>query len=975
MVKAYLKYAPLVSFGTIQSSSVPVLPLPQAESPLVACAAADALLVWNLRRGLCVAKFANDATCRAGAVTSIAVSESLLAAGYSDGSVRLWQTPTQSNTTNKNAETEAERQPQPVAAFNAHRTAVSALAFCSFPPKTRSLSTAERTSLQAKLVSGANDGDVTVWDTASSTPLFRLSAHTNAVTQLVFFSHNHTPYILTASKDALVKLHEVNTQHCIQVLPQPAEVWAMLLDQQHGLLLVAGTGAEIQGYTLNKHASKSDEQLSDVQKLELFTAFGSVSRKTAADRVSTLRMTTQANNTFVIVCANDATAEVFRVRSSEEAEGKRRKKAKKAQKKKEENQQSEPNNNRKEANEEQVDLSDFLVSVRQLRMKKKLRSISFLAPNINVIGPRTTDDQLMLLVQQKDNSLEVHSMQLDAVAKRKKRPRNDPDTAVKKDIKKVLSLVAPGHRGEVRAVSASPDGNSMLTVAGDALKLWNVATGSCIRTMQLKENGMCVSFANADGSVALVGCKTGILQAFDLGSGLQLDCKQAHDGDIWSLCLDKQIYEANVVITGGSDKKVNVWNMSDLFDHTEDSEDAGLERVQSLAVADEVMCVKVAHERERPLLLVSMMDSTTRAYFLDNFEPYLSFYGHRLPVTSMDVSSDGLLLITGSVDKTVKIWGMDFGDCRKSLRAHSDSVLSLCFQPKTHYFFSGSRDGVLKYWDADKFEMVTTLPGQRGTVYCIATDDDGEVVMSGSQDRSVRVWLKTDEPLFLEEERDRRQDEMFENTLIEEDLREAQKRKAAERDGLSTEDFDENQVAGKRSIESVKGGERILEALKLCREERIRVAEGSEESRSPLLLGLSPERYMLRTLESVKSSDIEQTLDMLPLHSAVELMEYCRDMGDICQQHASLSAEMLAKVVLFLVKSHHSQICAGAMGRKALRDVHLLVQEWVKMGQRRAGMSQAALELWQGELELRDDRAFRDAAARAYNVLKNKRQK
>lgn len=59
-------------------------------------------------------------------------------------------------------------------------------------------------------------------------------------------------------------------------------------------------------------------------------------------------------------------------------------------------------------------------------------------------------------------------------------------------------------------------------------------------------------------------------------------------------------------------------------------------------------------------------------FFTDTLKFFVSLYGHKLPVLSMDISSDGALLASGSGDKNVKIWGMDFGDCRKSLFAHGD---------------------------------------------------------------------------------------------------------------------------------------------------------------------------------------------------------------------------------------------------------------------------------------------------------------
>lgn len=66
-----------------------------------------------------------------------------------------------------------------------------------------------------------------------------------------------------------------------------------------------------------------------------------------------------------------------------------------------------------------------------------------------------------------------------------------------------------------------------------------------------------------------------------------------------------------------------------------------------------------------------------QVFFLDSLKFFLSLYGHKLPVLSMDISSDSTLLVSGSADKNIKIWGLDFGDCHKSLFAHQDSVMQV----------------------------------------------------------------------------------------------------------------------------------------------------------------------------------------------------------------------------------------------------------------------------------------------------------
>lgn len=75
---------------------------------------------------------------------------------------------------------------------------------------------------------------------------------------------------------------------------------------------------------------------------------------------------------------------------------------------------------------------------------------------------------------------------------------------------------------------------------------------------------------------------------------------------------------------------------------------------------------------------------------------------------------------------------------------------------------SAGKDKVIKYWDADKFEHLLTLEGHHSEVWCMALSAHGDFLVTGSHDRSLRRWERTDEPFFVEEEREKRLESMFE---------------------------------------------------------------------------------------------------------------------------------------------------------------------------------------------------------------------
>lgn len=59
----------------------------------------------------------------------------------------------------------------------------------------------------------------------------------------------------------------------------------------------------------------------------------------------------------------------------------------------------------------------------------------------------------------------------------------------------------------------------------------------------------------------------------------------------------------------------------------------------TLKMTDDVLCVRVSPNGK--LLAASLLDSTVRVFFVDSLKFFLSLYGHKLPVLSMDISSGG----------------------------------------------------------------------------------------------------------------------------------------------------------------------------------------------------------------------------------------------------------------------------------------------------------------------------------------------
>ena len=76
---------------------------------------------------------------------------------------------------------------------------------------------------------------------------------------------------------------------------------------------------------------------------------------------------------------------------------------------------------------------------------------------------------------------------------------------------------------------------------------------------------------------------------------------------------------------------------------------------QTLELNEDVLCVRISPDAK--YLAISLLNNNVQVVFLDTLKLFLTLYGHRLPVLSIDISHDSKLIITSSADKNIKIWG------------------------------------------------------------------------------------------------------------------------------------------------------------------------------------------------------------------------------------------------------------------------------------------------------------------------------
>jgi WD40 repeat protein len=118
----------------------------------------------------------------------------------------------------------------------------------------------------------------------------------------------------------------------------------------------------------------------------------------------------------------------------------------------------------------------------------------------------------------------------------------------------------------------------------------------------------------------------------------------------------------------------------------------------------------------------------------------MALRGHTELVTSVGVTPDGRVAVSGSYDGTVRVWDLAVGRSSAILEGHTDWVRCVAVATDGRTAVSGSHDRTVRVWDLDSDRCSAVLEGHTGLVTSVAVTGDGRTAVSGSFDGEVRVW-------------------------------------------------------------------------------------------------------------------------------------------------------------------------------------------------------------------------------------------
>ena len=254
------------------------------------------------------------------------------------------------------------------------------------------------------------------------------------------------------------------------------------------------------------------------------------------------------------------------------------------------------------------------------------------------------------------------------------------------------------------------------------IKIWNVDTGECIRTMTGHSAPVrSLEMISSSPRVIASGAEDNSIKLWNVDSGECIKTLTGHSSHVLSLKL-----VANNVLASGAEL-IKLWRIDtgECINTLDSPNTVALERIEENRLASEF----------------SQSDDEIRIWDLKTGENIKSIIAHESVITSLQRISNELL-VSGSYDSTIRVWNVASGECVSTIidNDHEDEIYALALLSNDGNSIASASSNEVHIWHLSSQSMQNkTFKGHSEIVKALALIDEYRLA-SGSYDQTIKIW-------------------------------------------------------------------------------------------------------------------------------------------------------------------------------------------------------------------------------------------
>ncbi|XP_039130994.1 katanin p80 WD40 repeat-containing subunit B1 homolog KTN80.1-like isoform X2 [Dioscorea cayenensis subsp. rotundata] len=199
----------------------------------------------------------------------------------------------------------------------------------------------------------------------------------------------------------------------------------------------------------------------------------------------------------------------------------------------------------------------------------------------------------------------------------------------------------------------------------------------------------------------------------------------AHTSGVNCLSIGKK--SCRVFITGGEDRKVNLWAFG--------------KPTPLLSLSGSTSPIEsVSFDPTEVLVLAGSFNGTIKLWDLEEAKMVRTVNGHRSSCTSVGFHPFGEFFASGSLDTDLKIWDIRKKECIHTYKGHTRGVRTIRFTPDGRWVVTGGEDNIVKLWDLTAGKLLHEFKFHNGQIRCIDFHPQEFLLATGAADRTVKFW-------------------------------------------------------------------------------------------------------------------------------------------------------------------------------------------------------------------------------------------